>query len=116
MESQNKIKNRSAFFLSAASLAVMAAFLSLQASTEHIVMQVNRKFSVDTLEIKVGDTVSFPNGDDFFHNVYSLSPTKIFDLGSYPKGQTRKVTFDKKGTVDVRCAIHPEMKMTIIVK
>jgi len=60
--------------------------------------------------------VSFPNQDPFFHNVFSLSPAKTFDLGSYPSGETRKVTFDKSGTVDVECAIHPHMHMSITVE
>ncbi|MCU0825283.1 MAG: methylamine utilization protein [Leptospira sp.] len=89
---------------------------ALLAAKVHTVAQEGRKFSVDQLEIAVGDTVDFPNKDDFFHNVYSLSPSKVFDLGSYTKGNSKKVTFDKAGEIEVRCAIHPEMKMKIIVK
>ena len=59
--------------------------------------------------------VSFKNEDPFFHNVFSLSDAKTFDLGSYPKGQSKSVTFDKPGTVEVECSIHPEMKMLIEV-
>jgi plastocyanin len=86
------------------------------AAKVHTVAQEQRKFSVSQLEIAVGDTVDFPNKDDFFHNVYSLSPSKVFDLGSYTKGSSKKVVFDKPGEIEVRCAIHPEMKMKIIVK
>ncbi|TGN08421.1 methylamine utilization protein [Leptospira ilyithenensis] len=89
---------------------------ALYAANEFSVAQKNKSFSVKTLDIKVGDTVSFPNEDDFFHNVYSLSPAKIFDLGSYKKGETKKVIFDKAGIITVQCAIHPEMKMEIVVK
>ncbi|WP_109019715.1 methylamine utilization protein [Leptospira kobayashii] len=88
----------------------------LYAVKEFSVAQKNKSFTEKTLSIHVGDTVSFPNEDDFFHNVYSLSPAKIFDLGSYKKGETKKVVFDKPGTITVQCAIHPEMKMEIIVK
>lgn len=83
---------------------------------EHEVGQKNKAFTVDALKIKAGDTVSFPNFDSYYHNVYSLSPVKIFDLGSYSKGQTQKVKFEKTGKVTVQCAIHPEMKMTIDVQ
>jgi len=69
-----------------------------------------------TLKIKVGPTIQFKNLDPYFHNVFSLSDTKLFDLGSYPQGQSRSVTFDKPGTVEVECAIHPLMKMTVEVK
>jgi len=96
-------------------LAILTASVAVQAS-ENEVSQKNKTFSVKTLKIKKGDTVSFPNQDPFFHNVFSLSPAKTFDLGSYPSGETRKVTFDKPGTVDVECAIHPHMHMSITVE
>ncbi|TGK34591.1 methylamine utilization protein [Leptospira gomenensis] len=92
---------------------LLAAGLS---AAEHEVGQKNKAFTVESLKIKTGDVVSFPNYDSFFHNVYSLSPVKIFDLGSYPKGQTQKVKFEKPGKVTVQCAIHPDMKMTIDVQ
>ena len=78
--------------------------------------QKNKKFTKTKLMIKAGDKVKFTNNDPFFHNVFSLSPTKTFDLGSYPKGDSREVTFDDAGKVEVECAIHPHMRMTIIVK
>lgn len=84
-------------------------------AAEYEVGQKNKQFTVKELKIKTGDVVSFPNHDPFFHNVFSLSPAKTFDLGSYPQGQTKKVTFDKPGKVDVECAIHPNMQMTITV-
>ncbi len=82
---------------------------------EHVVGQKNKTFSANKLNVKVGDSVGFRNDDAFFHNVFSLSPARTFDLGSFPKGQTRKVTFDKPGTVEIECAIHPEMKMVVEV-
>jgi len=96
-------------------LAMLTPSVALHAA-ESEVAQKNKAFSSKQLKIKKGDTVSFPNHDPFFHNVFSLSPAKTFDLGSYPSGETRKVTFDKPGTVDVECAIHPHMHMNIIVE
>jgi plastocyanin len=82
---------------------------------EHTVSQKNKAFSVESLKIKVGDSVEFRNDDPFFHNIFSLSDVQTFDLGSYPKGQSRKATFTKPGKVEVECAIHPAMKMVIEV-
>ncbi len=98
-------------------LLILLTLLTVESvlAGEYEVAQKDKKFSKDKLTIKVGDSVNFPNQDTFFHNVFSLSPLKIFDLGSYPKGQSRKVTFDKAGKIVVECAIHPEMKMTIEV-
>ena len=63
----------------------------------------------------MGDSINFRNEDPYFHNVFSLSDAKTFDLGSYPQGQSKKVTFDKPGTVEVECAIHPNMKLVVEV-
>lgn len=84
-------------------------------ATEHVVGQRDKAFTVERLRVRVGDAVKFTNEDPFFHNVFSLSDTKTFDLGSYPQGQARKVTFDEPGKVEVECALHPTMKMIIEV-
>ena len=78
--------------------------------------QKDKKFTQDELSIKVGDTVKFTNNDPFFHNVFSLSDAEMFDLGSYPQGESRDVKFTTPGEVEVECAIHPEMRMTIKVQ
>ena len=83
---------------------------------DHIVDQKDKQFSHAALKIKVGDSVEFRNSDPFFHNVFSLSDVKSFDLGSYPQGEKKKVTFDKPGRVEVECSIHPNMQMVIEVE
>ncbi len=67
------------------------------------------------LPILVGTTVDFPNSDPLFHNVFSLSEPKEFDLGRYAQGQHRSITFDKEGVVSVYCEIHSYMFATILV-
>lgn len=103
-------------FAALATALAATATCGLAGSASHEVGQKNKSFTVEKLTVRVGDTVDFPNLDPFFHNVFSLSPAKTFDLGSYAKGDSKKVTFDKQGTVEVECAIHPNMKMTIEVK
>jgi plastocyanin len=79
------------------------------------VQQLDRRFAPDLVVVPAGSTVSFPNMDPIFHNIYSLSKPKTFDLGSYDKGQTRRVTFPKPGIVDVYCHLHPNMAATVVV-
>ena len=67
------------------------------------------------LKAKVGDTVTFKNDDEFAHNVFSLSAMQSFDLGSYKKGESAQLKLTAPGTIEVECAIHPEMKMKIEV-
>jgi plastocyanin len=77
--------------------------------------QQNRMFLPETLVIPVGATVSFPNLDPIFHNVFSFSRPSTFDLGNYPQGETRQVTFGKPGIVSVFCHLHSNMSASIVV-
>jgi len=79
------------------------------------VEQMDRRFVPDLAVIPAGSTISFPNMDPIFHNIFSFSKAKTFDLGSYDKGETRKVLFSKPGIVDVYCHLHPNMEATIVV-
>ncbi|MGH8003596.1 MAG: hypothetical protein ACRECJ_02590 [Limisphaerales bacterium] len=79
------------------------------------VVQINRRFVPEVLPVTVGTTVDFPNFDPFFHNAFSYSKTKKFDLGRYPTGKSRSVTFDKPGAVRVFCEIHSDMNCVILV-
>lgn len=67
------------------------------------------------LPVVVGTTVDFPNNDNVFHNVFSYSQPKEFDLGRYPQGKSKSVTFEKTGIVSVYCEIHQYMYSTILV-
>jgi plastocyanin len=77
--------------------------------------QKNRRFVPETLVVPAGSTVSFPNLDPVFHNVFSLSKPKSFDLGNYAKDHTRTVTFPKPGIVFVHCRLHPNMAAAILI-
>jgi plastocyanin len=79
------------------------------------IQQIDRRFSPDLLVVPVGSTVSFPNMDPIFHNIYSLSKPKSFDLGSYDTGETRNVLFSKPGIVEIYCHLHPNMAATVVV-
>jgi plastocyanin len=97
-------------------LAALACLLAHTAHAgEHIVSQKGKAFSQPTIKVKAGESVKFVNDDAFSHNVFSLSEAKSFDLGTYAKGASKSVTFDKPGKVEVECAIHPDMRMTVEV-
>ena len=105
-----------------ASIAVSVVLvLHIAHAEEFTVTQTDNTFKmsgakVEKLTIKAGDSIKFLNEDPWFHNVFSLSDVKTFDLGSYPKGQFKTVTFDKPGQVDIECAIHPQMQLHLEVK
>jgi len=80
-----------------------------------IMDQRNETFVPHLLAITTGTTVNFPNSDRIYHNVFSLSRTKSFDLGRYAAGHSRPVTFDRTGIVRVFCDIHSHMNAFILV-
>jgi plastocyanin len=85
-------------------------------STRHAVMdQRNETFVPHLLAITTGTTVDFPNSDHIYHNVFSLSKAKSFDLGRYEAGKSRAVTFERPGIVRVFCDIHSHMNAFILV-
>jgi plastocyanin len=78
--------------------------------------QKNINFAPNLLPIRVGTTVSFPNLDDTYHNVFSYSKTKRFDLGRYRKDEKpASILFDKPGVVTLHCEVHGTMRGTILV-
>jgi plastocyanin len=87
-----------------------------QIEPAHAVMdQRNETFSPHVLAITTGTIVDFPNSDRIYHNVFSLSKTRAFDLGRYAAGRSKSVRFDRPGIVRVFCEIHSHMSAFILV-
>jgi plastocyanin len=84
-------------------------------STHPILDQKDLMFHPQVLPLLAGTTVDFPNRDNLFHNVFSYSQPKEFDLGRYPTGTQKSVRFDIPGVVRVYCDIHSHMNATILV-
>ncbi len=83
---------------------------------QHATMhQEHETFVPHVLAIRAGTVVDFPNDDQTYHNVFSLSKTRTFDLGRYPKGHSKSVRFDEPGIVRVFCEIHSHMSAFILV-
>ena len=79
------------------------------------VVQKDATFEPHVLPIVVGTTVRWPNEDDIFHNVFSMTETQDFNLGFYKKEKVPEVHFDRLGRVDIFCAIHTNMHCIILV-
>lgn len=77
--------------------------------------QRNETFVPHVLAITVGTVVDFPNSDEIYHNVFSLSKPRRFDLGRYAAGRSKAVRFDRPGIVRVFCDIHSHMNAFILV-
>lgn len=77
--------------------------------------QKEKQFLPHVLAVMKGTTVRFDNGDPFFHNVFSSSRVKTFNVSQEKKGEYSEITFDKIGLVPIRCHIHAAMKAYIVV-
>jgi len=86
-----------------------------RAPRHRVIEQRNRQFAPHVLVVPVGSTVSFPNFDGVYHNVFSRSEVKSFDLGLYKAGQEREITFDKEGIVRIGCNLHANMSAIVAV-
>jgi plastocyanin len=77
--------------------------------------QRDERFTPHVIAVTTGTTISFPNDDAIYHNVFSLSRARTFDLGRYPKGASKSLRFDRAGVVQVFCHIHADMSGYILV-
>jgi plastocyanin len=81
-----------------------------------VLEQENERFVPRLLPIVAGQSVTFPNKDRFYHNVFSVSQVESFDLGQYKSTDApRTQTFSKPGLVPVYCNIHPQMISYVVV-
>jgi plastocyanin len=79
------------------------------------VEQEDERFVPHIVPVVRGSTVEFPNGDEVFHNVFSLSSAKSFDLGRYRRGSSKSVVFERSGVIQVFCHIHSDMSAVVLV-
>ena len=86
-----------------------------QAPVRATLEQRDERFQPRVLVVPVHSTVDFPNRDDVYHNVFSLSGIRTFDLGRYGRNASKSVRIDSPGVVRVFCHIHADMSAAIVV-
>ena len=79
------------------------------------VMQSERQFRPRVTAVAAGAHILFSNADRFYHNAFSVSKAKRFDLGKYPPGRSDTVVFNRSGVINLHCDIHPDMLGFIVV-
>lgn len=93
------------------------SFPKRSSTAEKQMLQKDLTFVPPLLPVQTGTRVAFPNLDDTYHNIFSFSPAKRFDLGRYRPDETPipSVVFDVPGLVTIRCDIHEHMRALILV-
>jgi len=96
-------------------LAITAGLSAGALAATEVIHQQGRAFSIESVTVKKGEVLTFLNDDSVPHNIMSTSKGNEFNLGSQSPGSSTDVTFKEPGDVQVICAIHPRMKMTVKV-
>lgn len=96
--------------------ALAAADAAAGAVALHRVEQKGRAFSQPSIEIAIGDTISFSNDDEFLHQIYVRSDQFNFESAEQEPGETVDVRFTVPGSFAVQCEIHPKMRLAVTVK
>jgi plastocyanin len=87
---------------------------------DHLIIQKNKAFeqngvAIEDLKVRAGDTLTFTNNDVVTHNIFSKDGANQFEIPKQEPGITATVTMKAPGDVNIRCAIHPKMKLHVIV-
>lgn len=109
---------KTTYFKTTAALLFAAVVLPAlaQDAKEHVVDQKDKEFSVTEITLKPGEKIVFKNSDSVTHNVFSNSKANAFTIKIQQPGQSSTVDFKAEGVTEVRCAIHPKMKLLVTVK
>ncbi len=91
----------------------LAAGAALGAEFE--VRQADRLFAPARISVGKGSVVHFANDEKFVHHAFVDTPQFAADTGDIPPGESRDIVFTRPGTYTIRCAIHPQMKLTVEV-
>ena len=97
-------------------LLALIAIPAFAAEEAHTIVQKGRAFRPAEVSINRGESLTFTNNDEFIHQIYVQSPGFAFDSDERNPGQDITETFTAPGTFEVRCHIHPKMKLVVHVK
>jgi hemoglobin len=89
--------------------------IAKRTAKHRVIEQRNKAFAPHVMAVPVGSTIAFPNFDTIFHNVFSVSKPKSFDLGMYKNGESREIVVDKPGIIRIGCNLHASMAAFLIV-
>ncbi len=87
----------------------------LAGAAELTVSQKKKSFDPKLLNANLGDTVLFVNDDRYAHNLYSETPGFEFNVRKQMPGDEHSIKLDRRGTFELRCVIHPRMKLAVVV-
>ncbi|HWX90708.1 MAG TPA: plastocyanin/azurin family copper-binding protein [Rhizomicrobium sp.] len=97
-------------------ILLLAPSCAFAADEAHTVIQKSRAFHPTEVTINRGESLTFTNNDEFIHQIYVQGSGFSFDTDEKNPGEDITETFTASGTFEVRCHIHPKMKLAVHVK
>jgi plastocyanin len=97
-------------------ILLLAPFCAFAADEAHTVVQKSRAFHPAEITVNRGESLTFTNDDEFIHQIYVQGVGFSFDSDEKNPGEDITETFTTPGTFEVRCHIHPKMKLAVHVK
>ena len=95
---------------------LLAPFAAFAADEAHTIVQKGRAFHPGEITINRGESLTFTNNDEFIHQIYVAGDGFGFDSDEKNPGENITETFTAPGTFEVRCHIHPKMRLLVHVK
>jgi plastocyanin len=97
-------------------LLLLAPIPAFAADEAHTIVQKGRAFHPGEITINRSESLTFTNDDEFIHQIYSQGQGFSFDSVEKNPGENITETFTSPGTFEVRCHIHPKMRLVVRVK
>jgi plastocyanin len=95
---------------------LLISTMTVAYAAEHVIGQKGKLFNPGVLTVKAGEVLKFENDDTVTHHVYSSTKGQEFSLDTLLVGKSGSHTFATKGRVDVRCGLHPGMRLIVTVQ
>ena len=94
-------------------LLMLLPAAAMAADGDHVIAQKGRAFRPGEVTISRGESLTFTNADSFIHQIYVNG---MFDSEEKGPGEVINESFPRTGTFQVRCHIHPTMRLIVHVK
>lgn len=102
--------------LTIAGFLVVVSATTVTHAAQRVVGQKGKLFNPGAMTVKAGEAVLFQNDDTVTHHVYSSTKGQEFSIDTLLVGKSGSHTFPTKGRVDVRCGLHPGMRLVVTVQ
>ena len=112
---RNTSVRRTVPWLMASLLGAIIAATGSASAAQHVVELKGKTFLPDGLSVETGDSIEFRNSDPVDHDLLATTHPENFEAQTVPPGESRTVVFRAPGQIEIGCAVHEDMHLSIVV-